>query len=558
MKPSTSPQCRCIPQDPCWPSTADWDRLNDTLSGRLIATVPLAHVCHDPQYNQTACDALKKGWPYIQTHASSPSSFVSPLAQNQSCDPFTSALSKCQLGNEPIYAVNVSSPDHIAETLKFAHLNNIRVIVKNTGHDLLGKSSGSGSLSIWVHSLKEISITKTYSGANAFLNYSGPAARLGAGVMVYEALEASSKEGLRVLGGTCPTVASAGGYTTGGGHSILSSKYGLSADNVLEWEVVTANGEHIIATPSSNADLYWALSGGGAGVFAVVVSMTVKAFPEGVMSAASLSFNISSSPSEDIFWSAVEDFHQLLPQVLEDDVSAGYVIVGGSFSLRPLTAPDKTKEYVTNLVSPYISKLEQLEIPYTLDVTSFPSYYDMYVTFFGPLPYGADSYPQSEVQTSRLIPQSTLTNQTSELIEAHRQIAALENGSLWIVGNAFQIPHVPSAAPSNSVLPAWRDTVVHQMIVGLWNWTSTWDENLGKERAMQDAVLPLLSAFSSATYLNEGDPNQKDWKEAFYGANFERLEKIKSVWDPADVLYAQTGIGSEKFRSDDAGRLCYK
>ncbi len=488
--------------------------------------------------------------------ASSPSSFVDPLAQNQSCDPFQPEISPCRLGNDPVYVVNASSPAHVASALQFAQINNIRVVIKSTGHDLLGKSSGSGSLSIWVYSLKDISFTHNYDGQNVFANYSGPAARLGSGVMVSEAVEASAKEGLRVLGGACPTVAVAGGYTAGGGHSILSSKYGLSADNVLEWEVVTANGEHVVATPSSNVDLYWALSGGGAGVFAVVISMTVKAFPEGIISAGSLSFNISFSPSEDVFWSAVEDFHKFLPQVLENGVAAGYVIAGGTFSLRPLTAPDLPGEYVVNLLSSYLTTLEQLKIPYSVDVKTYPSYSAMYAAFFGPLPYGANSYPHSEVQVSRLIPRSTLTNQTSQLIDAHRKIAAMQNGSFWIVGNAYQIPRTPSAAPPNSVLPAWRDASVHQMIVGPWDWSSPWEENVAKDGILRDDVLPLLSEFSTATYLNEGNAGQTDWKEAFYGSNYEKLEQVKGAWDPNNLFYAQTGVGSDMFALDSMGRLC--
>ncbi len=61
------PNCRCIPRDDCWPSTEDWNHLNTTVGGNLIATIPLAQVCHDPYYDQTACDTLKRGWPYTQT-----------------------------------------------------------------------------------------------------------------------------------------------------------------------------------------------------------------------------------------------------------------------------------------------------------------------------------------------------------------------------------------------------------------------------------------------------------------------------------------------------------
>lgn len=93
--------------------------------------------------------------------------------------------------------------------------------------------------------------------------YRGPAIKLGAGVAGYEAYAAAEAAGYRVVGGDCPTVGISGGYTQGGGHSLLNSAYGMAADQVLEWEVVTTQGEHLIATPTENEDLYWALSGGG-------------------------------------------------------------------------------------------------------------------------------------------------------------------------------------------------------------------------------------------------------------------------------------------------------
>ena len=64
-----------------------------------------------------------------------------------------------------------------------------------------------------------------------------------------------------------------GGYVQGGGHGPLAASYGLAADNTLEFEVVTVDGRHLIASPIQNSDLYWALSGGGAGNYAVVLSL---------------------------------------------------------------------------------------------------------------------------------------------------------------------------------------------------------------------------------------------------------------------------------------------
>lgn len=55
-------QCKCLPGDACWPSASGWSGLNQTVSGRLIATVPLAHPCHDPDYDAERCQALRDEW----------------------------------------------------------------------------------------------------------------------------------------------------------------------------------------------------------------------------------------------------------------------------------------------------------------------------------------------------------------------------------------------------------------------------------------------------------------------------------------------------------------
>lgn len=97
--------------------------------------------------------------------------------------------------------------------------------------------------------------------------YHGPALKAGAGVTGGQASQFAAAHGYRVVTGDSPTVGVAGGFTQGGGHSQLSGVYGLGADNVLEWEVVTAEGIHLVATPTKNSDLYWALSGGGGGTY---------------------------------------------------------------------------------------------------------------------------------------------------------------------------------------------------------------------------------------------------------------------------------------------------
>lgn len=101
--------------------------------------------------------------------------------------------------------------------------------------------------------------------------------KIGAGVQDEEAYTALDKHNSVMVGGDCATVGAAGGYTQGGGHSVLSSRFGLGADQALEWEVIDGNGQLLTASRTQNSDLYWALSGGGGGTYAVVYSLTAKA-----------------------------------------------------------------------------------------------------------------------------------------------------------------------------------------------------------------------------------------------------------------------------------------
>lgn len=247
----------------------------------------------------------------------SSSSVMAPFFANQSCDPFQPESRACLLGNYVRYAVNSSSTEDIQATIAFAVENNIRFVIRNTGHDYLGRSTGAGALAIWTHYLKSIEFQNFTSEA-----YTGPAVTVGAGVQGYEILEAARDVGLVAVGGECPTVGLAGGYTQGGGHSALSTSFGLSADNTLSFEVVLANGTLLTASRTQNSDLYWAMSGGGGGTFGVVVSMTVRAHPDEVFSGASLSFFTTDNEKE-AFYEGIQAFHETLPAM----VDAGTMVV---------------------------------------------------------------------------------------------------------------------------------------------------------------------------------------------------------------------------------------
>lgn len=179
---------------------------------------------------------------------------MAPFFANQSCDPWTPRERPCELGTYVRYAVNATDVDHIATAVNFAREKNIRLVIRNTGHDYLGRSTGTGALAVWTHYMKDITPVEWNDA-----DFTGTALKLGAGVQGYEVLQAATVLGRVAVGGECPTVGVAGGYTQSGGHSALSTSFGLAADQTLSFEVITASGELVTASKAENADLYWAL-----------------------------------------------------------------------------------------------------------------------------------------------------------------------------------------------------------------------------------------------------------------------------------------------------------
>lgn len=183
-------------------------------------------------------------------------------------------------------------------------------MVKNTGHDFSGKSGGAVSLSVWVHNLKDISYIPSYG--NADTDYNGPAFKAGVGVQVYEIYAAARDHGLVVIGGEGQTVGAMAGYVQGGGHSPLSSLYGMAADQVLNYEVVTSDGRFVTANAKENLDLFWALRGGDGSTYGVVTSAVVKAHPD--MKVTSTSFSYSTkNVSLESFWAGIRAYLNYFP-----------------------------------------------------------------------------------------------------------------------------------------------------------------------------------------------------------------------------------------------------
>jgi len=357
-----------------------------------------------------------------------------------------------------------------------------------------------------------------------------------------------------VVSGECPTVGLAGGYTQGGGHSALSTTFGLAADQTLAFEVVTASGELVNATRSENSDLYWALSGGGGGNYGIVVSMTVKTYPDAMVSGAGLQL-ASAYTTADLFYQAVEEFHTLLPAMVDNGTMIVYYFTDEYFIINPLTAFNKTSADVQAILSPFIAVLNNLSVPFSVSYTEFATYAEHYDNYMGPLPYGNIGVEEYQFG-SRLIPRSVVQENNPALQAVFRNVTG--TGTI-LVGIALDVSNpVTSGSVSNAVLPAWRDALVHSYFLTLWNSTAPFSEMQHNSDLMTDEYVPQLEAVTpnSGAYMNEADFRQPNFQDVFFGKNYEILLAIKDKWDPKSLFYVTKGVGSECWNVADDGRMC--
>ncbi|GAP91978.1 putative FAD binding domain-containing protein [Rosellinia necatrix] len=547
------PSCRYLPGDADWPSEKKWNRLNHTTGGKLIRGAPLAEPCYSPEsaFGSDMCDSIRDGWALPETYYDDPVGVMSPYWLNDSCSPFAASSVGCSLGNLAAYALEIDSATTAAAGLKFAQQNNIRLSIKNTGHDYVGRSSGQGSLALWTHNLKDV----------AFVNYTspyytGPAIRAGAGVQFSEVYATAASHGLRVVGGYCPSVGMAGGYVQSGGYGPLAASYGLAADNALEFEVVTVDGRHLVASPTENSDLYWALSGSGAGNYAVVLSLTTKAHTDGPTAGASLAF---ANTDPVAYWAAVGAFQSHL--LVLDDIpgfATSWGLDNQFFSLDVATLPGGLPSDIEAALDPFVQKLKDLGLPLIkYNTTIYPSFY----THFQHYTFPPEIYATNNTLGGRLIQHSTVKNSLSELLDAFREIA--ENADYpvkRISGNTINVArkHILQAPGRNSVLPAWREAL-YSLNVGISYSSDAAPEEL---RVIQRQVNEWQQLFSPITpgggaYVNEATFDNPDWKIDYFGENYDKLLKIKKKYDPEFALWQHTSVGADAYwEVARDGRLC--
>lgn len=195
------------PQTPCWPNDAQWDAFNTTVSGKLIADTPLAKSCYPgPAEDARTCASMNKLMTDQSYLVDTPIGLSYPT---ESCPPVDITLKlplkTCSIGDQPRYTVNATTVAHVAETVKYAAKMDLRLVVRNTGHDILRRSTGAGSLQVWIHNLKTgIKFQPKFQSTCRNSSWTGAAFSVGGGYTWEDVYPMAAANNVVVVGGGTP------------------------------------------------------------------------------------------------------------------------------------------------------------------------------------------------------------------------------------------------------------------------------------------------------------------------------------------------------------------
>src|SRR5689334_15872353 len=178
------------------------------------------------------------------------------------------AIWNAMIDRRPSLILRCVNADDVVAAVRFAHDNHLLMSVRGAGHNIAGNALSDGGVLVDLSLMKGVEV-----------NAAARTAKVEPGVTLGEFDQATQAHGLATPVGINSTTGIAG-LTLGGGFGWLSRKYGLTIDNLISAEVVTAAGERVKANANENPDLFWALRGGG-GNFGVVTSFEYKLHPVG-------------------------------------------------------------------------------------------------------------------------------------------------------------------------------------------------------------------------------------------------------------------------------------
>ncbi|KAH7887248.1 hypothetical protein F5I97DRAFT_2072648 [Phlebopus sp. FC_14] len=546
-----------------WPSASEWQSLNDSVGGRLQALRPWAAVCYssDPSFNMGECDDVVSGYDNDTAREQAASALLWPnwesCGYDQGCalnysNPQVVDGATCYQGTTPPYSIAIESAQDASTVVQWAVANKVKLTVKNTGHDFMGRSAAPGTLQVNMHQMTTLEYASDFvpQGSNA---PPVPALTMAAGAQLTNIYAFAEEIGISVVLGACLTVGAAG-LLQGGGHGLLSPAFGLGADHILEVEIVTADGQIRRVNAGQDSDLFWAVSGGGAGSWGIITSITVQAFPTMEVSASLLTIQPNTTQNTTAF--AIE-FIALVGTYQNEWINNGIVTAFlPSEEQYYLSLYWPTQSAPLSTLFPFFEQLSLLSANYivvsnTTAAPMFSSLSQAIIQNVGPLADTFNLYGASTVMSSRLIPQSFFSSAESaaniaEAIWAGNQmvnavLAQAGGGTFGIVPPVI-FGDLPAGTRSNvnntGANPALYQATWHVMFRPAWTVGMSQETYDALISAVGDATGPLTAMGITASYQNEGSPFEDDWQQSFFGYKYSSLSAIKQKYDPNNCAFS--------------------
>ncbi|KAK3842870.1 MAG: hypothetical protein J3R72DRAFT_383937, partial [Linnemannia gamsii] len=549
--------CRCLPDQPCWPSSAVWSAFKNSVRGNLIATFPAARECHNPYYDNVKCNSIKKDYYDSDWRKSMPGALLQTnweTFHGQGCLG-TNQTTPCYQGAVPIYTVKAMSVSDVQETIRFASKHNIRLAIKNTGHDFLGRSTAPSSISLWVTAMKDIKVVDVFVPEGAPQDVHGvPTVVLGPGTVwgdVYKVVDAHNRT---VIGGDNKSVGAVGGFCMGGGHGPLSPRHGLCADNVLQYKVVTADGKVRIANSYLNQELFRALRGGAPG-FAAVVEAVYRTHPAlKNINYAQATIISEDTPSMD---KIMRDFYSRHDGWSNDGWS-GYAAVRRNGVVIQYFLPDATVEQATAGMQPFLDYARSFPAVGVVNVTidHLPTFYAMFQERADGL-FGEKFAGINALLGSRLIPRTMFKSDrsidllSSTLIKVQEDLTQIWPEAGYLVQFVAGGQVSKGSSRKTAIVPAWRDSLL--LIIGAIEWSD--DTPYGTQLVYQRKLTKSIGRLrkitpGGGTYHVEADPNEPNWQQTFFGPHYARLYSVLQKYDPHGLFVCRRCVGSEDWDND--------
>ncbi|KAK0530764.1 hypothetical protein OC842_003824 [Tilletia horrida] len=571
----------CTPSQSCWPTAADFATLNSTVGGRLVAVKPLSTPCYaanntflnlgaalscatiSANYRDGTFRADQIGAVQLDNYGwcnSNEQGFEDCSLDSRAPPLLGGLLNKadkvCLQGRIAPYGVQVTSAEDVQAALVWAKAKNVRVVIKNTGHDYLGRSASRDSLMLWTHKLKSMSYSASFTPDSCAAAGTFPAATLGAGVLAQDSLAFAETNKYTITHGAVGTVGVAGGFALGGGHGPMGPSYGLAVDNIAQFKVVTADGQIRIANQCQDPDLFWALRGGGGGTFGVVTEVTYKVHPASKFQSSTVLFSASTDSALQALIAKIAS----LQPMWSDAKLAGYFLIANGTLGAVQGLPSDNSTQIKTLIQPLIDWAgTRSDVKLLVNIFDSQSSLNQFNKKILKPASAATPVGSAQRIAGRLLPRALFTTDAGRASMASALVASYKTmtGSKKTVQFYSTGPPVSITGEDTGVNTAWRQSYWEVILA---NEFSAVDSQAVKDQIAQEVHLaadPLRAITpGGGCYYNEADVLEEDWKTAFFGANYDRLLSIKNKYDPDSMFIVWKGIGWEDQQGQDAFK-CY-